>query len=751
MGGLSRFDPLTETFVHFVDDPTNPHSITDSRVREIVEDRQGRLWIGTEDGGLNLLDPQTPVGQPEEFTHYRHDPQEGTSLAGGSVLAIYEDSQEDLWIGIYGSGMNYYNRHFRIRGAELPGPGKEPLLLQAGRLRPGLDDTEQAAHGHLHQPGSGDLHIPGQGVEQQRSVERARDLDPSRGLAPVVGDVVVPRHGVVGRTRRAAVLCFCGMIQERRQMRLDSRGGRWPQWLVLCAGLVAATSGVADEPGTIACFDGSPAQPIEQFRTVAGQGTFEMWPESFQPAEPIGSALPANRDSTQYNGFQVPPGEANGLEFFYDLDIVATESSAYLFMSYNAGFQIWNIGGAFAASPQLVSQRDGWLGDFQQFDAPFHYYFKIWDIAAIDPPGAPGDTLVALPGDQAVGFSIWDATNKSNPFQLYQDTGRIGFQVTVANIEGRSYAFYASNHGVDVYDMSRSREIGPCFETTSSPGSLCGGTDNPVWRGRLEPWPWGRAAYLDVMAAQIAGETRHFLAVSDEYLFAGLGAEIREITAITQLPPASTSVLEGLSDHNAGLDLFTVPIRASGLERYYLGTIDSGILEIYDLTACLAPASVPGQACAFSADNHRYSQPLGSLPSYAYLQFSESQGRPFLYQGFHSLCSLPPAVGEHDIEHLLDLEGLAGGGPIVEISGESYNDPNHLGPQRRISYWSSYYDQATDGSSAFAPHGGRFHGAYFYRGAQTLFDVHRWTGPPIDPSLIFADGFESGTTSAWSL
>ena len=504
------------------------------------------------------------------------------------------------------------------------------------------------------------------------------------------------------------------------------------------------------EPGTVACFDGSPAQPTPRFRTVTGQGTFELWPETFQPADPIGQDLPSDRDSTRYNGFQVPPGQANGLEFFYDLDIVTTETSAHLFMSYNAGFQIWDIGGALATHPQMLSQRDGWLGDFHEFDIATHFYFKIWDIAAIDPPGEPGATLVALPGEPAVGLSIWDATNKSNPLQLYQDTGKVGLQVSVSNIAGRSYVFYASNRGVEVYDMTRAREIGPCFEDTSQAGSLCGGAGNPVWRGRLEPWPWGRAAYLDVLTVETGGEPRHFIAVSDEFLFAGLGAEIREITDITQLPPASESRLEGLSDVNAGLDLFTIPVRAFGDDRHYLATIDSGTLAIYDVTACLAPASVPGETCAYSAVNRRYSQQLGELPSFSYVHFSASQGRPFLYQSFHSLCSRPPAVGEAPIEHLLDLEGLASGGPIVDVRGEAYDDPNHSGPARRVDYWSSYYDQSTDGLSAVAPHGGQFHGVYFYRGAQTVFDIHRWTGPPPPTAEIFADGFESGTTSAWS-
>ena len=497
--------------------------------------------------------------------------------------------------------------------------------------------------------------------------------------------------------------------------------------------LAVAPAQVSAQAGTTACFDGSPAMPVEQFRTISGQGTFELWPENLEPAEPIGQALPVERDSTNYNGFG-RPGLQGGNELFWGLDIVDNSAGTFLFTAYNAGFHVWDIGAGFETAPQLLSQRDGWVGDFNSFeDLLTEEYFKNWDIAAIDPTDSPGATLVALAGEGPVGPTIWDAADKANPVQLYQDTGKVGEQVAAANIGGRSYAFFALNNGVHVYDMTRAREIGPCFESTSQAINLCGGNSNAVWRGRIADWPWSRADYVDVLETEIDGETRHFLVASDGFfdftIGDGLGVEVREIDDITALPPANTPLVEGLHTSNLGVEIFEVA-ESGGLQRFYVATVNtdgqtsSGLLQIYDITACIAPGSVPGEICSFSIANRRYSKQLGDLPSAAYLHFSRSNGRPFLYQSHHTLCSLPPETGENDIEHLLDLNGLATGDPIVDIRGESYLDPNHAGPSRRIDYWSSYYDQATDGFSGYSPHGGLFRGSYFYRVTQTMVDVH---------------------------
>ena len=96
-GGLNRYEPESETFTRFQNDPANPDSLSSDKVYAILEDRAGMLWLGTRDGGLNRFDPATGV-----FSHYRNDPAQATSLGNDNVFALWEDADGALWVGTDG-------------------------------------------------------------------------------------------------------------------------------------------------------------------------------------------------------------------------------------------------------------------------------------------------------------------------------------------------------------------------------------------------------------------------------------------------------------------------------------------------------------------------------------------------------------------------------------------------------------------------------------------------------------------------
>lgn len=81
----------------------NGYSISSDFVRDICEDNQGYLWIGTQKG----LDRLTV--ESAEFGHY--DPSEFgfQSLSNESVWALYKDKQGTIWVGTYHGGVNYFN------------------------------------------------------------------------------------------------------------------------------------------------------------------------------------------------------------------------------------------------------------------------------------------------------------------------------------------------------------------------------------------------------------------------------------------------------------------------------------------------------------------------------------------------------------------------------------------------------------------------------------------------------------------
>src|SRR6185436_3983206 len=68
----------------------------------------GAIWIGTFGGGLNRLDPRT-----RQITHYRHSPNDPTSLSDDLVWSVYVDRDGTLWIGTNAGVLNRFDRASR--------------------------------------------------------------------------------------------------------------------------------------------------------------------------------------------------------------------------------------------------------------------------------------------------------------------------------------------------------------------------------------------------------------------------------------------------------------------------------------------------------------------------------------------------------------------------------------------------------------------------------------------------------------
>ncbi|MCJ8268009.1 MAG: ATP-binding protein, partial [Psychrosphaera sp.] len=93
-GGLNRFNPNTEGFIHFNYQAHDLHSLGSSRVWSINEDNYGGLWVGTRGSGLSKITPQR-----QHFGHLKHQPMDPGSLNHSNIKSIFKDSQGILWVG----------------------------------------------------------------------------------------------------------------------------------------------------------------------------------------------------------------------------------------------------------------------------------------------------------------------------------------------------------------------------------------------------------------------------------------------------------------------------------------------------------------------------------------------------------------------------------------------------------------------------------------------------------------------------
>ncbi len=101
--GLNRFDGYA--FKVYRQDPRDSLSISDDYINCLFEDSKGSLWIGTYNGGLNRYDREG-----DGFVHLVHDSSSPSSLSGNSVWSVSEDSSGLLWVGVWGGGLNKLDR-----------------------------------------------------------------------------------------------------------------------------------------------------------------------------------------------------------------------------------------------------------------------------------------------------------------------------------------------------------------------------------------------------------------------------------------------------------------------------------------------------------------------------------------------------------------------------------------------------------------------------------------------------------------
>ncbi len=73
--------------------------LSQSSVLCILQDSKGFMWFGTRDG-LNKFDGQN-------FTTYRHNSQDSTSISNGFIRSLIEDNDGNIWIGTM-NGLNRY-------------------------------------------------------------------------------------------------------------------------------------------------------------------------------------------------------------------------------------------------------------------------------------------------------------------------------------------------------------------------------------------------------------------------------------------------------------------------------------------------------------------------------------------------------------------------------------------------------------------------------------------------------------------
>ena len=91
-------------------------------VYHAMEDNRGRLWLSTKGDGLIVATPDSSQPMGYQLTHHRKDKDNPASISGNNVYYTFIDSKDRIWVGTLDGGLNlveertdgqlvFYNKH----------------------------------------------------------------------------------------------------------------------------------------------------------------------------------------------------------------------------------------------------------------------------------------------------------------------------------------------------------------------------------------------------------------------------------------------------------------------------------------------------------------------------------------------------------------------------------------------------------------------------------------------------------------
>lgn len=121
--GVYFFSTREKTF-HVYNSKSPDIRLNTDIIGGLVQDNKGLIWVGTDHGGINLIDKKKRT-----VTYLYHRDEGEKSLSQNSISTLYRDDQGTIWIGTYKRGVSYYHesifqfpvyKHYTLDPSSLP-------------------------------------------------------------------------------------------------------------------------------------------------------------------------------------------------------------------------------------------------------------------------------------------------------------------------------------------------------------------------------------------------------------------------------------------------------------------------------------------------------------------------------------------------------------------------------------------------------------------------------------------------------
>jgi signal transduction histidine kinase/ligand-binding sensor domain-containing protein/DNA-binding NarL/FixJ family response regulator len=105
-GGVNIIEPRRAPFQLYAFNNSHSHSPTKNFIFSFCEDKDGYFWIGTDGGGLKYWNRETNVTRD-----YTYDPGNSNGVSSNFITTIIKDSQNDVWFSTWFGGVNRYKKN----------------------------------------------------------------------------------------------------------------------------------------------------------------------------------------------------------------------------------------------------------------------------------------------------------------------------------------------------------------------------------------------------------------------------------------------------------------------------------------------------------------------------------------------------------------------------------------------------------------------------------------------------------------
>jgi signal transduction histidine kinase/ligand-binding sensor domain-containing protein/DNA-binding response OmpR family regulator len=103
--GVFYFQAAKKTFTA-INEASGKVRLNTNIVRGVVQDNNGVIWVGTDHGGINLIDKKTM-----SVRYLVSNPEDDKSVSQNSITALYKDKTGIIWVGTFKQGVCYYHEN----------------------------------------------------------------------------------------------------------------------------------------------------------------------------------------------------------------------------------------------------------------------------------------------------------------------------------------------------------------------------------------------------------------------------------------------------------------------------------------------------------------------------------------------------------------------------------------------------------------------------------------------------------------